>query len=244
MNAIIRYVTNMDARAVRAILVSVALFLTVVTVLVIGKTSAVFDEDDAPWLVWLQASADRWWSLPAAIVVFTLAAFVGAPQFVLIAVAVVAFGPVRGFAYSWIATMVSATVDFYVGRFFGARVVRRYGGDAVNRISRFVGDNGFMAALTVRIVPSAPFIIVNMAAGVSQMSFPAFAAGTGLGIVPKTALVAFASGGVMALWSGADWTVVLWIALAAAAWLAAMLAARSLLHRRRALRQAENTDPD
>ena len=43
---------------------------------------------------------------------FIPASFIGAPQFVLIAACVVAFGPIEGFFYSWIATVISAAANF------------------------------------------------------------------------------------------------------------------------------------
>ena len=42
----------------------------------------------------------RWW--------WHRGAFIGAPQFILIAACVVAFGPSLGFFYSWAATVASA----------------------------------------------------------------------------------------------------------------------------------------
>lgn len=237
-NPVLRYLTNMDARAARTILVSAALFAGVVLIFVVGRTTAIFDEDDAPLITWLQENASSPWALPATIALFTAAAFLGAPQFVLIAGAVVALGPTRGFAYSWIATMVSASVDFWLARRFGASVLRRYGGDAVNRISEFVGKTGFWSSLAVRIVPSAPFIVVNMAAGASHMRYLAFAAGTGVGIVPKTALVAFAGGSVMQLAENGNLVVALTLAGVAAGWFVAVLWAR------RALRHGRETPPE
>ncbi len=59
------------------------------------------------------------WALPAAVGGFAVMAFLGVPQFVLIAAAVVAFGPWTGFAYSWIGTLVSALVGFALGRQLG-----------------------------------------------------------------------------------------------------------------------------
>ncbi len=232
MNAFLRFLNNLDARAIRAIAVSIALFAGVALVFVLGKTTAVFDEDDAPLIIWLQENADSPWGLPATILVFVLAAFIGAPQFVLIAAAVVAFGPSRGFAYAWIATLVSASVNFWLGRSFGADMLKRYGGETANRLSQFVGRNGFFAAMLVRIVPSAPFIVVNVAAGVSHMRFLSFLAGTGVGVIPKTAFVAFAGSGLVELITGGDWRVAAALIAVAALWLGVMLYARHMLRRR------------
>jgi uncharacterized membrane protein YdjX (TVP38/TMEM64 family) len=65
-----------------------------------------------------------------------------------------------------------------------------------------IGQNGFMASLIIRLVPAAPFIVVNMAAGVARVSRRDFALGTAVGIVPKILLTAFAGGSVMAAMNG------------------------------------------
>ncbi len=229
---LLRFFTNMDSRAVRTVVVSVALFLTVALVLVMGKTTAIFDEDDAPIFQWLQERAHSPWGLPATIVVFLLASFLGAPQFGLIAVAVVAFGPTRGAIYAWISTMVSSGAHFQLARTLGASALRRYGGDAVNRISKLIGRNGFWSSLVVRIVPSAPPIVVNMAAGVSHMHFLSFFAGTALGIVPKIALVAFFGGSIATLAESGNLTLGLSLAGVALGWLIAVVWARKALRSR------------
>jgi uncharacterized membrane protein YdjX (TVP38/TMEM64 family) len=237
---LIDYFTNMDVRAARAVIVSALLFLFVALVVVMGRTTAIFDEDDAPVFQWLHANAESPWGLPATILMFTLASFVGAPQTLLIAGAVVAFGPTRGAAYAWLATMVSAAVNFQLARVMGATALRRYGGEAVNRISRMVGRSGFWSSLVVRVVPSAPFIVVNMAAGVSHMPLSSFIAGTALGIVPKIALVAFFGGSIISLAKDGDLTLVLTLAGVALGWLIAVVWARRAL---RGSAPAEGEEP-
>jgi len=133
---------------------------------------------------------------------FALLAFLGVPQFMLIAAAVVAFGAGAGFAYSWIGTMVSSLVGFYLGRVAGARTLKTFSGQGLRQFMQLVGRNGFVASLVVRLVPSAPFIVVNMAAGVTPMRLADFAAGTAIGIVPKIALTAFAGSSVARVLKG------------------------------------------
>jgi uncharacterized membrane protein YdjX (TVP38/TMEM64 family) len=153
---------------------------------------------------------------------------------VLIAAAVVAFGPWLGFVYSWIGNLISAVVGFFIGRRFGARVLRDYGGEGLNRFIDMVGRNGFWASAMVRLVPSAPFIMVNMAAGVTPMRLSAFVAGTALGSTPKIALIAFAGHSVAAGLSGKGAGRWLSLVLAAALWIGAGLLARAWIRRREA----------
>ncbi len=183
------FITQLDKQAVRAIGVTAAMFALAVMVILLGRKYLGIDESALQNL--FGAIADSPWALPVTIIVFTLAAFIGVPQWALIAGAVVAFGPLYGFAYSWIAAMISATVDFMIGRAVGADRVRRFGGELVNRMISLVQRNGFVTSFTVRLVPTGPFLLVNMAAGVSGMTLPAFLGGTALGIIPKIAAVAF-----------------------------------------------------
>ncbi len=221
------FLNAMDARAVRAVSVSLALFALVIAVFLVGRFAFGIEPGDVQ--VWLSQAASQWYALPLTILAFTAFSYIGAPQFALIAAAVLAFGPVAGFAYSWLGTMVSAAANFWTGRVLGADVIRRYGGETVNRVSAFVGRNGFWASAIIRNVPSAPFIVINMAAGVSRMGFLIFMAGTGLGIIPKIALVAFAGSSVIALLTGSGLWVAAILALTAFGWLMAMLMARRWL---------------
>jgi uncharacterized membrane protein YdjX (TVP38/TMEM64 family) len=225
------FVFDMEARAWRAVLVTVLLFAATAAVFLVGK-SALGLGAEARLEAWLGGLADTPWGLPATVLLFTAAAFLGAPQFLLIAACVVAFGPWLGFVYSWTATVVSAAVTFGVGRAIGARSLQRFGGGTMNRMSRFVGRNAFVGSFVIRNVPSAPFVVVNMAFGVSQARFSSFLAGCALGVLPKTALVAFFGGSVMTAVTGDGvWTSAI-LAGVGLAWLALMLGMRAVLERR------------
>jgi uncharacterized membrane protein YdjX (TVP38/TMEM64 family) len=224
------FLSNMDAQAWRTLLVSFVLFGGVGVVFVFGGALVGYDSERT-LEGWLGAARGPW-ALPVAVAAFASLAFIGAPQIVLIAAAVVAFGPLAGAAYSWIGTMVSALIGFYLGRVAGQRVLERFSGEGVRRFMRLIGKNGFLASLIVRLVPSAPFIVVNMAAGVTPMRAHSFALGTALGIVPKIALTAFAGASIVRMMKGeiADHWMIL--AAVAAVWIAIGWAARLWLRRR------------
>ena len=238
MRRFIDFVTNMDARAWRTVAVSFVLFGGVGIVFLFGAQALGFGGERTleTWLGSLRGSP---WALPAAAGAFAALAFLGVPQIVLIAAAVVVFGPWVGFAYSWVGTMVSALVGFGLGRAFGARLIRDFAGDGVRKFMALVGRNGFMATLIVRQVPSAPFIVVNMAAGVTPMSVWAFTAGTAIGIIPKIALTAFAGGTVAQAMRGGGIHNLALIAVTATIWIGSGLIARAWLQRREAAAERE-----
>jgi uncharacterized membrane protein YdjX (TVP38/TMEM64 family) len=233
MRRLFAFLTNMDAQAWRALAVSFVLFGGVGLVFVFGAQALGFG-GEATVERWLDAAHGPW-SLPVAVAAFAGLAFLGVPQFMLIAAAVVAFGAWTGFAYSWIGTMVSSLIGFYLGRTAGARTLERFSGEGMRKFMELVGRNGFFASLIVRLVPSAPFIVVNMAAGVTPMRVRDFVFGTGLGIVPKIALTAFAGASIFRVLrgEGAGGHVALVIGIAAL-WLAIGWFARKWLKAREA----------
>ena len=84
----------------------------------------------------------------------------------------------------------------------------------------------------MRLVPSAPFIVVNMAAGVTPMRVLDFTLGTALGIIPKIVLTSFAGNSIVRLMKGEIGKDALWLAAIAAAWVAIGLVARAWLRSR------------
>lgn len=231
MRRLLDFILNMEGRRWRAVLATALLLGATLGLLAIGKSQlGLAAEENLE--AWLQGYRGSPLAFFATIVLFVAAAFIGVPQFILIAACVVAFGPSLGFFYSWAATVASAGVTYWLGRGPTARLVDRYGGRTMGRLKGFVGKNAFYASFMIRNVPSAPFIVVNMAFGATRASFPAFLAGCALGVLPKTALVAFFGGAVVAAVSGDGvWTSLI-LAGVAVVWLGLMLGVRELVKRR------------
>ncbi len=223
------FLASMDARAWRSLAVSFALFGGVGLMFVFGaKLLGVSGAGAArQWL----ALAHGPWALPAAIGAFAALAFLGVPQFVLIAAAVVVFGPWWGALYSWVGTLVSALIGFWMGRAFGARLLRDLKSETIERFAALLARNGFLASLVIRLTPFAPFVVVNMAAGVAAISWVDFVGGTGLGIVPKIALTAFAGRAAIGALSGTGGVALAALAGAVVLWLGAAQLARRWLAR-------------
>ena len=231
MRRLLDFILNMEGRRWRAALATALLLGATVALLMIGKSQMGLEAEEK-LEAWLQGYAGSPWAFAATVVLFIAAAFIGAPQFILIAACVVAFGPWLGFGYSWAATVASAAVTYWLGRGPTARMVDRLGGRTLGRLKGFVGQNAFYASFMIRNVPSAPFIVVNMAFGAARASFAAYLAGCALGVLPKTALVAFFGGAVVSAVSGDGvWTSLI-LAGVAVVWLGLMLGVRELVRRR------------
>ncbi|WP_293612154.1 VTT domain-containing protein [Ponticaulis sp.] len=247
MNRIVKFIGRMDASAWRALIITGLLLTSVVLMLVVGKMF-LFDGEGDGLMAQLQTYLHEHRTAPymflVVAVLYCVLAFLGAPQFGLIGMTVLAFGSVLGFFYAWGATLVSASVAFWIGRGFGMSLVQRYGGDSILRLSRFMGRNVFIASAIVRNVPTAPAIVVNMAFGASDARFSGFLAGTGLGIIPKTLMIALFGQAVAQSLTGNPLFAAVSVVAMALLWIPLMLFARSNLAEKRGFTPEENAESE
>ena len=127
----------------------------------------------------------------AAVAGFALASALAVPLTFLILVTLVAFGPWAGMACALAGALLGAVASYGLGALLGREVVQRLGGERVNAISRRLAERGLLAVLAVRMLPVAPFAIVNMVAGASHIRLRDMVLGTALGIMPATLVMAF-----------------------------------------------------
>lgn len=126
-----------------------------------------------------------------AILGFALAAVFAVPLSLMIVVSVVAFDVQAGFVYCLSGACLGGAVSYGLGRCLGRDAVERFAGPRLNNISRRLAGHGVIAVVAIRLVPVAPFAIVNMLAGASHIRFGDFLLGTALGMVPGYLAIAF-----------------------------------------------------
>jgi len=122
---------------------------------------------------------------------FVLGGLLVIPLMMLIAATGIVFGPWLGMLYSLLGATLSAVFVYSIGRKVGRDAVRRVAGRRINDLSRRIAKRGLLAMLFVRIVPIAPFSIINLVAGTSHLRFRDFLLGTILGLLPGTILISF-----------------------------------------------------
>jgi phospholipase D1/2 len=121
---------------------------------------------------------------------FILGGLMIVPVTALIAVTVLAFGPILGFFYALIGMTASALLSFWMGHLLGRQSIRRLAGSRLSHLSRRLAQKGVLAVILIRLVPVAPFTIVNLVAGASHIRFRDFALGTVLGEMPGLLVLA------------------------------------------------------
>ncbi len=159
----------------------------------------------------------------AATLAFALAMTVAVPLTFLTLVALVAFGPWAGFACAVGGALLGAVASYGVGAYLGHAVLVRLAGPRINLLSQRLARRGLIAVILVRLVPVAPFAVVNMVAGASHIRLRDLVLGTAIGITPGTlAMMLFVDQITAALRAPTVWTFVLLgvtvLLIAAGAW--------------------------
>jgi phospholipase D1/2 len=131
-----------------------------------------------------EALAQSRWAPFAVVAAFVIGGLVCFPLTVLIAATAAAFGPWVGFAYASVGALTSAVVVYGVGAAIGKRTLRDILGPRLNRVRQRVAKRGVLAIVAVRLLPIAPYSIVNLVAGASGISLIDFVAGTLIGLAP------------------------------------------------------------
>jgi phospholipase D1/2 len=124
------------------------------------------------------------WAPILVVATFVAAGLVAFPVTVLIAGTAAAFGPWPGFPYATAGVLASAIITYAVGARLGKDALRNVLGPRLNRIRRKIARQGVIAVATIRLVPLAPFTVVNLVAGASAIRPIDYVAGTALGMLP------------------------------------------------------------
>ncbi|UXI66556.1 TVP38/TMEM64 family protein [Tahibacter amnicola] len=125
-----------------------------------------------------------------AVLIFVAGSLVFFPFNAMVVLSVIALGPVSGAGCALIGGLCGASVTYEIGRRIGRDTLHHWLGARFHHYSRRFRTRGLLAILAVRLLPVAPFTLVNLLAGAANVRRVDFIAGTLLGIVPGVILAA------------------------------------------------------
>ena len=103
--------------------------------------------------------------------IFVVGSLVMVPVTLMILATALSFGPVSGFFLALTGSLLGGLAGFGAGRLLGREAIQRLGGDRVNRLNRRLAKRGWLTMALVRVVPVAPFTVVNLMAGATSYNF-------------------------------------------------------------------------
>jgi uncharacterized membrane protein YdjX (TVP38/TMEM64 family) len=109
------------------------------------------------------------------------------------------FGMWLGAAATWFAATVGATAIFLAARTAFASALKARAGGFIAKLERGFRRNAFSYLLSLRLMPAAPFFIVNLVPAFLNVRARDFVAATALGIIPGTLVYASIGAGLGAV---------------------------------------------
>lgn len=122
--------------------------------------------------------------IPVIFSLFLVAGLVAAPINLLLVASTVTIGPWMTLGCGLTGALLSAAAAFYAGKRFGKPLIKKVAKKQLEKLSRQVANRGILSVAMIRLVPIAPFVVVNLVAGFSSISFSTFLFGSILGMVP------------------------------------------------------------
>jgi uncharacterized membrane protein YdjX (TVP38/TMEM64 family) len=159
-----------------------------------------------------------------AVVAFVLGGLVAFPVIVLIAATAAALGPWVGGSSATAGVLLSSLLLFMIGRFLGHKRLQSLLGARALRVQRRIIGQGVVAVAMIRMVPIAPFSLVNLLAGASQLRLSDYLVGTILGMAPGIITMAALGSQIADFARNASWSNALLLGLTIVLWIAVCLA--------------------
>jgi uncharacterized membrane protein YdjX (TVP38/TMEM64 family) len=153
-----------------------------------------------------------------------LGGLVAFPVIVLIAATAAALGPWIGGLSATAGVLLSSLLLFMIGRFLGHKRLQSLLGRRALRVQRHIIGQGMVAVAMIRMVPIAPFSLVNLLAGASQLRLRDFLIGTILGMAPGIITMAALGSQIADFAKNASWSNALLLGLTIVLWIAVCLA--------------------
>ncbi len=181
----------------------------------------------------IRAASGQWWVGPAFALLYALLVALALPASALTVVGGVAFGFVWGTLWVTLGANLGANLAFWLARRLGREALLGLLGSRAAPLDRLSGIAGFQGLLVLRLLPVAPFVLLNYAAGLTGMRARDYALATAVGILPGTMVYVFFADALVAGSAGAGREALVRVLVAGLLLVALSLGTRWLLRRRR-----------
>ena len=115
---------------------------------------------------------------------FIAASLLMVPLTVLVVASALILGSWQGFGLALAGALISAMLAFTLGHILSRDMLTQLTGSRVARLSKRISERGIPAVIILRLVPVAPFTVINLVAGASHLGPGQFLVGSALGLAP------------------------------------------------------------
>ncbi len=145
---------------------------------------------------WGEVVRGEWTATGAVLAAYVVGGLAMFPITILIAATGLLYGPVAGLLVAGAGSLLSAVIGYGTGVILGRNALRRLSGGRLDRVSRRLARRGLLSMTIIRLLPLAPFTLINFTAGASRIRLRDFVFGTVLGMAPGIVAITLFSGQV------------------------------------------------
>lgn len=138
----------------------------------------------------IESLPERWFGPPLMVGLIILSSMLAFPITLMTSVAILLFGQIFGPVYALTGAVLGAACGYGLGQRLGRPTVEKMAGRHMGHLERQLHSRGLATVIFVRIVPVAPFTLINMAAGALNFRLFDLMVGTLIGMLPATVLIA------------------------------------------------------
>ncbi|MDP2372546.1 VTT domain-containing protein [Reyranella sp.] len=179
----------------------------------------------------LEASRGAPWAVLVVMAVFLVGGAAAFPVTVMIVATAAVFGPWWGMLYAALGVAASALAMYGLGARFGQEALAGLLGARWERLQASLRRRGLLAMVAVRVVPVAPFTLVNLAAGASPIRLADFVLGTLIGMGPGLAVLCLMGDRIVRVFHHPVPGEIALLALSVAVWIGLSFAAQAVVAR-------------
>jgi phospholipase D1/2 len=184
---------------------------------------------------WLESFESQRWAPAVFIAAFVIGGLVVFPVTLMSAATAIVFPPLKAMSITFTGIMLSAALLHWLGARLLKKRLQKKLGRTIGQVKEHLSDEGILTIAALRMVPLAPFTLVNLAAGSLGVRFRDFMFGTALGLAPGMTLVCIFGRQVRQFWRDPSGTAVLLVIGVFVVWMAISLSLQRLVaHRHRA----------
>lgn len=147
-------------------------------------------------LNWQKDDSSIFFNAGLLFVFLSLATSVGLPRQIAALVAGINLGAFIGIFVATLAATLGCFITFSIARYLLRDCITRKYPSKLAQLSAFLGDQTFLKAIVIRILPLGSNFITNIIAGVSKVSMPAYVSGSFVGFIPQMVIFSLAGSGI------------------------------------------------
>ncbi|MAM35267.1 MAG: phospholipase [Micavibrio sp.] len=182
-----------------------------------GPTIAeLFNKDKLTALV--ESAKGSVWGPFMIIGIYVLSGIVFFPIMALNLITAIVFGPLWGLIYGLLGSLASAAFSYGIGRVIGQKTVNFFH-SATEKVRQYADRGGILGMTLIRMVPIAPYTLVNLAFGITGVSFLSYMISTGFGLLPGIFAKAMLGGAIGELFENPEPKVIFYTVASILLWI-------------------------